>query len=1303
MKISYVVRVMGIVLIAVALMTSFFMSAIADDGEDCTDCTTRRPVEPGSNPVELPSPLVMSTSSAPGYCDSVGGSHIYEYILDVDYTQMTEDTMAITVEIYIANPTGCTSGDPCPEYDESPEYINGWIDWDGDQVFDSDERVLDVALTGYLGINYYGTMSTSTIVTIPESVAGNLTWMRVNLGWDHDPNDPCEYSWTWGDIVDRLVAIGMEVPQIDEIIVTGIPDANNPTTSDASNPGVEEVRLEAVITEAEGFEVINVSWSGDVPAGSGNPYEYIAAAGTHGMKYVVCAITYEEESTGDSWTDSRGRNSKLFFVKEGNDDGDSEPNWFEYWESDDAIPDMSVANYNPALTAYGRWASGHVELGPNSAGQHYSSAIELDTHFGHESFGGPAVKGIDCAAEVIAHELYHKWVDDQWQSGGEFYGKTDSDYHLEANDCDDELPDDYETNTSHTENDTTDTYDLEHEKHSQYRRYGDQEYMAMRAGDGARGTPERDWANPGKQSNPPYGCHSLGDYIPVGAEFTGVFSDTGLDTDSDGFYNYLNVLAQINVTTGGPFNILAKLYDTDTNEITFVNESFILNTGVQWVALDFDGLAIREHGVNGPYTVSVYLDDDFGDEIDHRDSVYATNSYDFNEFEQKDASFTDVYTDYGLDTNGNGLYDELVIGAQLDVLTPGAYTAEAALYDADGNAIDLVAESISLGSGVQMVEFSFDGKAISRNRVNGPYYLKYLSLSGSPLVDFVKDAHITSPYILANFEKADAMFDGYFSDYGQDTDSDGLYNYLVVEMGIDVTAAGDFTVIGWLYDTEGPIVMASAAGPLASGSQVMALNFEGTSIYLNGVDGPYNVKYISLYDENGILMDTVNNAHTTGLYSFNDFQEPLVGLTGNCWDYGTDTDMDGKFDYLTIDIEVLLRDPGYCLVKARLVDMGGGEMIWAQNIAELDSATPQIIQLNFDGDAIFQHGVNGPYYLKDVYIFHTGDPFQPYYVHEAYTTGMYFYCQFGSCPPVADANGPYTGVEGIPVTFDASGSYDPDGIIVLYEWDFDGDGTYDTSSTAPTATFIWGDDYMGEASLRVTDDEGFNSTDSAPVEIINVAPTINIVSMIQPNSQFILPVVHELTFEATATDLGSDDLTFTWDWGDTISETSPTYYNNGVSPDPHPSPVGIYPFSATDTVTHVYSEPGEYTVTVTVTDDDSGLMNTTLTLIVVDVAEAKHITNAYIQGLDDAFFKRNAMQRRAAFDNMFSALDDMLEDEEYNGMIQHLQNNIRSKADGWIDGKLANDWIIDQDAQGEICQKIDDIMAYLEYVISIVS
>ncbi|MCK4445286.1 MAG: PKD domain-containing protein, partial [Thermoplasmata archaeon] len=91
---------------------------------------------------------------------------------------------------------------------------------------------------------------------------------------------------------------------------------------------------------------------------------------------------------------------------------------------------------------------------------------------------------------------------------------------------------------------------------------------------------------------------------------------------------------------------------------------------------------------------------------------------------------------------------------------------------------------------------------------------------------------------------------------------------------------------------------------------------------------------------------------------------------------------------------------------------------------------------------------------------------------------------------------------------------------------------------------------------------------------------------------------HEITFEATATDPGSDDLTFTWNWGDGTPENETTYYNDGTGPDPYPSPGGTYPFTATDMQKHTFRASGVYAVVLTVEDDDGGVATASLTIVI---------------------------------------------------------------------------------------------------------
>jgi PKD repeat protein len=85
-------------------------------------------------------------------------------------------------------------------------------------------------------------------------------------------------------------------------------------------------------------------------------------------------------------------------------------------------------------------------------------------------------------------------------------------------------------------------------------------------------------------------------------------------------------------------------------------------------------------------------------------------------------------------------------------------------------------------------------------------------------------------------------------------------------------------------------------------------------------------------------------------------------------------------------------------------------------------------------------------------------------------------------PPVAQFTfSPAAPVVGQSVSFDATSSYDPDGIIVSYRWDLDGDGTDDAFTPTVNATY----NSSGVAMVRLTviDNDGLSSTSTQPVVI----------------------------------------------------------------------------------------------------------------------------------------------------------------------------------------------------------------------------
>ncbi len=74
---------------------------------------------------------------------------------------------------------------------------------------------------------------------------------------------------------------------------------------------------------------------------------------------------------------------------------------------------------------------------------------------------------------------------------------------------------------------------------------------------------------------------------------------------------------------------------------------------------------------------------------------------------------------------------------------------------------------------------------------------------------------------------------------------------------------------------------------------------------------------------------------------------------------------------------------------------------------------------------------------------------------------------------------------GANVSFNASGSVDPDGTIAKYEWDLDGNGSYETNTgTTATTTKSFTPAGAKTIGLRVTDNSGATGTTTQTVTVV---------------------------------------------------------------------------------------------------------------------------------------------------------------------------------------------------------------------------
>lgn len=250
-----------------------------------------------------------------------------------------------------------------------------------------------------------------------------------------------------------------------------------------------------------------------------------------------------------------------------------------------------------------------------------------------------------------------------------------------------------------------------------------------------------------------------------------------------------------------------------------------------------------------------------------------------------------------------------------------------------------------------------------------------------------------SAFALATVSRSTSSITGPFHDTGLDTDGDGLFNNLAIEVGVNITDAARYSLSGTLTDSHGNALTARSVATLNPGSNVVTLKFDGETIFNGRVDGPYTLTSLRL-DEEGDLeilpVDERDTATQTAAYSYLSFQHPPIFLTGNGSAEGIDINGNGLFDFLSVGVEVNVPAFGFYQWSARLTDRNGKDLGFASNFDFL-SPGPNTISLIYDGERIGRNGVDGPYFVRGLLVFGAGNSLIS---SNAFSTGPFSASQF---------------------------------------------------------------------------------------------------------------------------------------------------------------------------------------------------------------------------------------------------------------------------------------------------------------------
>ncbi len=180
--------------------------------------------------------------------------------------------------------------------------------------------------------------------------------------------------------------------------------------------------------------------------------------------------------------------------------------------------------------------------------------------------------------------------------------------------------------------------------------------------------------------------------------------------------------------------------------------------------------------------------------------------------------------------------------------------------------------------------------------------------------------------------------------------------------------------------------------------------------------------------------------------------------------------------------------------------------------------------------------------------------------------------------PTADAGGPYSGNQGANVALSGLASSDPGNNITTYEWDLDNDGAYD-DATGASPSFAFTDSGALTIGLRVSDGDGGSGTDTAIVNVTNVAPTADA----SAGAPYSGDEGDNITLDASlSSDPGNNIDTYEWDFDNDGSYDDATgvtaVFSSGTS--------GVFPIGLRVTDT----EGATGTAATSVTVNDIGLV-----------------------------------------------------------------------------------------------------------------
>ena len=333
----------------------------------------------------------------------------------------------------------------------------------------------------------------------------------------------------------------------------------------------------------------------------------------------------------------------------------------------------------------------------------------------------------------------------------------------------------------------------------------------------------------------------------------------------------------------------------------------------------------------------------------------------------------DIIDNYGVDRDGDGLYDELVIKFEVSNTVTGEYQFGGWLRIGDTK-YRLSTTRATLTPGKHTIETSFYGQVIGDKKVTGPYKVEalWVAPADQPILQIVEPDKMleykeynysTKPFKANQFKIQASRFADNYSHQGIDDNNDGLYETIQVNTPLNISIPGKYKVEGDLYDSQGEFV---GSATWEGNNAKAALRFNVTK-----TKPPYTVQHLMLTKANGEPLDY----RYATIYEITDMEgriaggsisliPPQMSSTGRVGLMSVtpvsytilpvDTDGNGKYDKLVVNVGVTVTNTlGYYRIEGLLEDEHDTPVAWSVSETQALVDGSQLMTLEFDGKMLY--------------------------------------------------------------------------------------------------------------------------------------------------------------------------------------------------------------------------------------------------------------------------------------------------------------------------------------------------------------